>query len=337
MRWLAIDIGGANLKLADGLGFAESFAFPLWKDSARLAQHLRTLISQAPASDHLAVTMTGELADCFATKADGVRFILNAVSEGTDNRHTRVYLVDGRIVSPQVAITVPKLAAASNWHVLARWAGRKAPSGSALLVDVGSTTCDIVPLVDGVPSAVGTTDTQRLLSGSLVYTGVERSPVCAVAQSAVYRGSKCPLTQELFATTRDVYLLLEKLPEDAVDLNTADGRPATRSFARNRLARMVAADSEEFNHRDAVELAQSIAESQSVMIARSILKVVSTMSAPPEKIIVSGHGDFLARQAIHLANLTAPQISLTEELTPRVSRCATAHALAIITRELSMK
>lgn len=335
MKWLAIDIGGANLKLADGLGYSESCPFQMWKESARLAQQLRTLISQAPKSDHLTITMTGELADCFETKAAGVRFILKAVSDGSDNRHTRVYLVDGRIVSPQVAVTLPQLVAASNWHVLARWAARHAAQTTALLVDIGSTTCDLVPIVNGQPAAVGKTDTERLLSGSLVYTGVERSPVCAVAQEGMYRGQKCPLTQELFATMRDVYLILEELPEDATDNNTADNRPATKIAARNRLARMVAADSEEFNHRDAVTLAQSIADTQQTRLAAAIKQVVEKLASPPTKIILSGHGDFLARGALARAGITAPTMSLTSDLSPAVSRCATAHALAIITRELT--
>ena len=96
MSWLALDIGGANLKVADGVGYAESFPFALWRDSVRLAQELRTVIAQAPACDHLAVTMTGELADCFESKSEGVSFILDSVSEASDGRHTRVYLSDGR-------------------------------------------------------------------------------------------------------------------------------------------------------------------------------------------------------------------------------------------------
>ena len=89
MNWLALDIGGANLKLADGLGFAASHRFALWKDRARLARELRIAIAASPVSDHLAVTMTGELADCFTDKPEGVEYILRAVHEAADGRHTR--------------------------------------------------------------------------------------------------------------------------------------------------------------------------------------------------------------------------------------------------------
>ena len=196
MNWFALDIGGANVKAADGLGYAQSYSLAMWRDSSRLAQQIRTAISEAPPSDHLAITMTGELADCFETKEIGVRFILQAVADGSDNRHTRVYLSDGRLVSAQVALTLPNLVAASNWHALARFAGRFAPRGMALLIDVGSTTCDVVPLIDGKPTAKGKTDTERPSTGELVYTGIERSPIprrrqpCPVSWSIVPGGAR---------------------------------------------------------------------------------------------------------------------------------------------------
>jgi probable H4MPT-linked C1 transfer pathway protein len=337
MTWLALDVGGANIKAADGQGYAQSYAFALWRDSSRLAQQVRTAISEAPPCGHLAITMTGELADCFESKAAGVRFILQAVGAGSDNRHTRVYLVDGRLVTPQVALTMPHLVAASNWHAMARFAGRYAAAGPALTIDVGSTTCDVIPLADGKPVAKGTTDTQRLLAGELVYTGVERSPVCSVTGQVPYRGQTCPLVHELFATMRDVYLLLGQLPEDAANTATADGRPATKGAARQRLARMIAADGDEFNHRDAVAMAECVADAQVARLAAAIGQVQSTLPAAPQTIVLSGHGEFLAREALDLLQVSASCVSLTAELGPAISRSAPAHALAVLAREITGK
>jgi (4-(4-[2-(gamma-L-glutamylamino)ethyl]phenoxymethyl)furan-2-yl)methanamine synthase len=335
MNWLALDIGGANVKAADGLGYARSYHFAMWRDSSGLAQQIRAAISEAPRSDHLAVTMTGELADCFPSKEAGIQFILQAVNSGSDNRHTRVYLVDGRLVSPQVALTAPQLVAASNWHALARFAGRHASSGPALLIDVGSTTCDVIPLLDGKPVAKGKTDTQRLLTGELVYTGVERSPVCAIAPTAPYRGQPCPLVHEVFATMRDVYLILDEIADDPADLHTADGKPATRAAARLRLGRMIAADSHEFNHRDAVALARGVADAQTTRLAAAIGQVAGTLPAWPTTMILSGHGEFLAQAALATFKATAPPVSLTRELGSSASRCAPAHALAVLAREIT--
>jgi probable H4MPT-linked C1 transfer pathway protein len=337
MNWLALDIGGANIKAADGKGYAHSHGFAMWKQSSRLAQQLRTVIYEAPPSDHLAVTMTGELADCFESKAAGVRFIIDALNSAADNRHSRIYLVDGRFVSPQVALSSPHLAAASNWHALARFAGRYATAGNALVIDIGSTTCDIIPLVDGKPTPSGTTDTQRLVTGELVYTGIERSPVCAVLSLAPYRGKSCPVVHEVFATMRDTYLILGKIPEDPANIQTPDGKPATKSHARKRLARMIAADEEEFNHKDAVAIAESAADAQVSRLAAAIQQVSGTLSIQPQLAIISGQGEFLVREAIDFLQMNCPVVSLGNELGGPVSRCAPAHALAVLAREITGK
>lgn len=333
-KFLALDVGGANVKVADGRGYANSYPFPLWKEPHGLTQLIRTAISEAPPCDHLVVTMTGELADCFTTKAEGVKFILKSVAAGSDNRHTRVYRVDGKLVSPQVAANDPLLVAAANWHALASFACRYVGQMPALLIDVGSTTCDVIPLVNGRPAAAGKTDTERLISGELVYTGVERSPVCAVTKRVAYRDQICPLVQEVFATTRDVYLILERLPEDAATTDTADHRPATKAAARRRLARMIAADQESFNHRDALALAAVVAKAQAKRLRLAVDKVVTAMSQKPHKIILSGHGDFLIQAAMEGTpyNLL-PRVLLTQELGPENSRCAPAYALATLARE----
>ena len=58
---------------------------------------------------------------------------------------------------------------------------------------------------------------------------------------------------------RDAYMILDQLADDPANTHTPDGKPATRPHARARLARMIAADAIEFNHRDAVALAKAVA------------------------------------------------------------------------------
>ena len=171
MRWLAFDIGGANLKVADGQGYAVSAAFPLWKEPDRLTEKLRQAIEQAPPSDQLAVTMTGELADCFATKQEGVKFIVGAVQAAADARGIQVYINTGALVGPEIVLQNPLLGAATNWHALASYAGRYVREGTTLVIDAGSTTCDIIPIEHGGPATDAVDDLQRLLTGQLLYTG----------------------------------------------------------------------------------------------------------------------------------------------------------------------
>ena len=335
MQWLALDIGGANLKVADGLGHAESFPFELWREPDHLTQELRTLIAQAPNCDHLAVTMTGELADCFETKAAGVTFILDALHRAADGRHTRVYLSDGSLVTPQVAKSRPASVAAANWHVLARFATRFTNRQPSLLIDVGSTTCDVVPLLDGEPATNHRSDTARLLHGELLYAGVERTPVCALVAELPYRGHACPVAREFFATTRDVYTLLGRLPEQPMNHATADGRATTKVASRARLARMICADSEDFNHRDAVVAAEAVANALTQAILNSVQQVTTEYAFEPALVMLSGHGAFAAKAALDGAGRPWKQLNLVGVIGAAASRCAPAHALAVIAREAS--
>ena len=332
MNWLGVDIGGANLKLADGREYAESHAFALWREPEALAQRLRTCMAEAPPSDHLVVTMTGELADCFDSKAAGVQFILDAVESAADGRHTRVYLHTGKMVTPLVARRRPMEVAAANWHALAQFSVRFGERQPTLLLDVGSTTTDIVQLGSDRPAVCGLTDTERLLSGELVYTGVARTPVCSVVSSVPYRGQHAPVAGELFATMYDVYLLLSDLAEDLTDRNTADSRPASKAAARVRMGRMICADSEHFNHRDAVTMAQAVAECQVGRIAAAVKQVVPS---PGElaRVVLSGQGEFVAQRVLETLGISPEVVSLARELGRNISRCAPAYALAVMARE----
>jgi hypothetical protein len=334
MNWLALDIGGANIKVADGSGYVSVYPFALWRNSEQLEHELRRVIAEAPASDHIVATMTGELADCYESKEEGVNQILLSLQRAADGRHTRVYLTDGSMVTPIVAGRRYAEAAASNWHALACFAGRFMELGFALMIDVGSTTCDVIPFRDGLPTHSATTDTQRMVRGELVYTGIERSPLCAVVRTVPYRASICPVAHELFATMQDVYVILGSLPEDRATHYTADGRPATKNYARVRLARSICVDTEQFNHRDAVAIAQSAAEAQAEILANGIERVIQRQPAPPTSIVLCGHGEFLARAALEQIGLNATIVSFSQQLGAATSRCATAHALAAIAREM---
>lgn len=333
MPLLAFDIGGANLKAANGEGFADSEPFPLWKKPAELAAVLAAIIARAPPAEQIAVTMTGELADCFETKGDGVAHIVSAAQQAAGKRSLHIYLVDGSFALPEVARRQPLLAAASNWHALARFAGRYCQTSTGLVIDIGSTTSDIIPLVSGGVATEGRTDTERLAAGELVYTGVTRSPLCAVVDALPWRGRQVPVAQELFATTRDAYLLLSDMPEDSSDRMTANGRPATRAAARDRLARMICADRDMFSEEDALAAAAAVARGQLSKLGIAARNVLRRLPDPPGTIIVSGQGEFLARRLCERLQVNATIVSLADKFGAEVSHVAPAHALAVLAKE----
>jgi (4-(4-[2-(gamma-L-glutamylamino)ethyl]phenoxymethyl)furan-2-yl)methanamine synthase len=324
MNVLGLDIGGANLKAAHSCGAARVKPFELWRQRVALPGALCAFIDAMPPWDCLAVTMTGELCDCFETKREGVQVILDAAEKVSGGKRVLVWLTDGRLVDLGEARRTPLLAAASNWLALATFAGRYAPRGPAVLIDIGSTTTDIVPLLDGRPVPRGRTDSERMQCQELVYTGVRRTPVCALVGPGV--------SAEFFATTLDVYLIKGHVAEDGADYGTADGRPATRLFAHARLARMLGGDGETCEREETHELANRAASTQYVVVGRAIHKVCATLPGPPKVVLLSGSGEFLARISLKsCAGIGSPSvISLAEALGPDVSQAAPAFALAVL-------
>lgn len=329
---LGLDIGGANLKAATPDGRAASVPFPLWKQPDRLPTALAELVARFPDAAELAVTMTGELCDCFETKRQGVNAILDATEHAAAGRSVRVWGTDGAFHPVADSRANHLTVAAANWHALATFAGRLLPfDGGGMLIDVGSTTSDLIPLEDRKPMSFGLSDAVRLRTRELVYAGVRRTPVCAVDPDR--------LCAELFATTADVYVVLGRLPEDTSDTQTANGRPLTVEHSRVRLARMLGGDREELDDDDLHEFARAVHERLKGRLLGSARKAyfISARGAPECRgVVVSGEGEFLAREVaadLFGGSAFSHVVSLNNELGPAVSACAPAYAVAVLAAE----
>jgi (4-(4-[2-(gamma-L-glutamylamino)ethyl]phenoxymethyl)furan-2-yl)methanamine synthase len=275
----------------------------------------------------LAVTMTGELCDCFETKRDGVRRILAEIGKAFPAIPIGVWSTAGRFVTAEEARQKPLSVAAANWHALATIVGSvgsiQNDFPTKLLIDVGSTTSDIIPVINGKPATVGLTDTDRLRSKELVYTGTRRTPICALLQEGI--------AAEFFATTLDVYLRLGLIADDFDNCQTADGRPATAKHAYGRLAHMIGGDPEITSDRETHQLAVRVFEKQRSILADAFRAVIDRMPNPPEAVVLSGSGEFLARAAWQeFAADTIPVCSLKEVLGASISSAACAYAVAVL-------
>jgi len=216
--------------------------------------------------------------------------------------------------------------AAANWHALATLTGRYAPRGPALLIDIGSTTTDMIPISDGVPVPVGRTDPTRLASGELVYCGVKRTPIAAVLPL----GRVCA---ELFATMHDCYSLTGEVPENAEDSDTADGRPSTQPHAVARLARMLGGDADTIPMGQIHTLMNDAINTQLDALEAAARRVLARMDGPPT-LILSGSGEFLAQRLVRRLGLAGNHVlSLSAELGPALAGCAPAYAVAVLAEE----
>lgn len=330
MATIGLDVGGAAFKAADVAGRAESLPFPLWKAPQLLPDKLRSLL-QSFNVDRVALTMTGELCDCFPSRADGVASILDAVRAAVGNAAVHVFQTDGRFVTIEQARQDPWRTAAANWLALAQLAASWTDRQNALLIDVGSTTTDIIPLRAGAAVPQGRTDPDRLATGELVYQGVVRTPICALLPRVHLRGRTYQTMAEWFATTLDAYLVLGDLPEQPDATHTADGRPATRPFAVARLARMIGADVTCFSSDDARTMAEQIRHAQLSRLLAAVRKVVrQSLDGTLARVVTSGQGEFLIRRMLRRVDFLRRQsvLSIGERLGPATSAAACAYAVA---------
>jgi (4-(4-[2-(gamma-L-glutamylamino)ethyl]phenoxymethyl)furan-2-yl)methanamine synthase len=297
------DIGGAHLKavLLDAKGnyiASTQLACPLWRGLDFLERAITEVRLQMRKNVGLynimhAVTMTGELVDLFENRHQGVCEIAKTASDllgkdtlfyaAQDNgshgfvRLARVSEVSGSIAS-------------ANWHASASYFALQIPN--ALFVDIGSTTTDIIAIEGGKVASKGISDAYRMQADSLVYTGVVRTPVMALAQKLPFDDGdemvEVNVAAELFATMADVYRLTGELTTD--DADTADGKGKTQLESARRLARMIGRDAD--NSLDNwIKLAFACRNIQMQQIKSAMQKQLK----PNMTIIGAGAGSFLVK------------------------------------------
>jgi len=337
--WLGWDLGGANLKVIqlDDAGRPRTLVqepCPLWQGLDRLQSAInRALDRLGQRGTCHAVTMTGELVDLFEGRAEGVVALTTTLCERFPGERILVYAGAAGFLPPESAASAVDRIASANWLASASLAARRLPAG--LLVDIGSTSSDLVPFADARVRARGATDHDRLILGELVYSGVARTPVMALAPAVPFGGNWVTLMAEYFATTGDLYRLTGELPAHADLLPSADGRDKTAQASARRLARMVGLDVTSAHDADWVRLARYLAEVQLRRLLDACACLLSRGELPADAPIVgAGVGRFLAqRLAERLGRPYRGFESLFDAAVPDLADCAPAAAVACLAAE----
>jgi (4-(4-[2-(gamma-L-glutamylamino)ethyl]phenoxymethyl)furan-2-yl)methanamine synthase len=156
-----------------------------------------------------------------------------------------------------------------------------------VLLDVGSTTADIIPL-SRFSSLLGLTDLVRLQKGYLVYTGMLRTPVATLLSTVNLHGIPTPVSTEYFAASADVHLVLGHITPGEYSCDTPDHKEKTRDASLRRLARVVCADLEEIGLDGAIAIAQAFWDRQRSLIGETVAQVKRESGA--SSVIVAGIG-----------------------------------------------
>jgi probable H4MPT-linked C1 transfer pathway protein len=339
MTVIGWDLGGANLKLARLEGGrvvdVAQIPCPIRQDRSKFDAALaNALPSCAPGAAH-AVTMTGELSDAFSDRAEGVAYLVDMMRKATDGE-VLFYGARSGFLDCICAVERSSEVASANWHASAALIAQVFPDG--LLVDVGTTTTDLIPLKEGAVAVRGYSDGDRLAEGELVYTGAVRTPVMAVARTAPFKGRMQRIAAERFATMADVWRLMGELPEDADPYPTPDlmGKSIEESAAR--LARMLGRDLNDAGLLAFIDVARDFAACQVAEIeaaARTLIAREELDEAAP--VVGAGCGRFIAQNIAKRLGRPyydfADLIDCTPGARAMAATCAPAVAVALLLAE----
>jgi (4-(4-[2-(gamma-L-glutamylamino)ethyl]phenoxymethyl)furan-2-yl)methanamine synthase len=294
------DIGGAHVKAArvapDGaVKVVLQIPCALWRGLSELTTAIAKATQEIGVAPRHAVTMTGEMVDLFANRADGVVAIAATMQECFPNEVLRFYCGGGGFVAPDRVRNEANRIASANWRASVELTAKEIDNG--LFIDIGSTTTDLIAIKQHMPHIVGSDDFTRLASGELVYSGVVRTPLMALGESVLFRGHAVPLMAEFFATTADVYRIVNQLPDGADQHPSADDAEKTAIASARRMARMIGRDLESAAMDDWHEMALAFRALQlrKIDAARRIITARSGLN-DMAIIVGAGVGQFLTRE-----------------------------------------
>ena len=308
---LGLDIGGANTKAASTDGsLAECVYLPLWR-GAPLNEVLHRLAEKDP--ECVGVVITGELADCYRSKTEGIASI-KAVVEESFRCPIYFWGVNGFDWQD------PTELAASNWSASAALVA--GDYGCCLFVDMGSTTTDIIPIRNKALASV--TDFLRLVNGELVYTGMLRTSIGSLLRAARLDEHVVQLSPESFAITADAYMVTGQISPEQYSCDTPDGFGKDRASALRRLARTVCADLEEIGESRAVSIAQQTVDLQLEVVTQAMEK--QSVKHHLDKVIATGIGEKIIARASKSLGMNC--ICLSERYGKPISDVFPAYAVA---------
>lgn len=330
------DIGGAHTKAVhlNVLGVvlnAHQVPCALWRGLGELEVAVAEVLRQFALVDHQVhhvVTMTGELVDLFPNRRHGVEAIARLL-RGLLGENVRFYAASHGFVSYTQVAQYSSWIASTNWHASASVIAQRVPD--AILVDMGSTTTDIIPIRHGKVAMVGFSDAERMRDDTLVYTGVVRTPIMALATKLSFEGREVNVAAEYFATMADVYRLTGELDSAYDHADTADGKGKTLEDSARRLARMIGYDVEDRPLADWQLFALECKRVQQQQLKAALQKHLEVAKL----VVAVGAGAFLIESLAQSMGLAYQRLEALMENTQdtRISVCFPAYAVARLALE----
>jgi len=290
---LGLDIGGANTKAAliefSNSKIIHSFSyieyFPFWeKNLSQIPEMFKKIIEKLIVKNKftidnvnfISITITAELSDAFQTKREGILTIVNALGQIFEKE--KMFFINNKneFSSFDLVKSDPISVAAANWVSTSLFLGKFVPK--CILIDAGSTTIDVIPILNSVPVSRGKNDVERLIHRELIYTGGLRATIPSITHFLPYKDKMVRISFEKFALVSDVHRILKNISETEYINDTADNRSKTLNDCYARLARMICMDLESISLKELDKIAKYIYNKQIEMISNDIKEFMDNLN-----------------------------------------------------------
>ena len=282
---IGIDIGGANTKAAlvtfDNGSITRCFSiieyFPFWEKTItqipEMLSKLTKKLQQKAGIDssdvsYFAIAITAELSDAFQTKREGINVITKALAQVFEEDKLFFISTTGTFITIDRVLPDFSQVCAANWVSTALFLGEYVKNG--ILIDAGSTTIDLIPIINGKPSTQGKSDLERLIHHELIYTGGLRATIPSITHFVPFNNELIRISFEKFALISDVHIILNNITKEEYVNDTADNRSKSINDCYARLSRIICADIESINTEQLDIIANYIYQKQIELILSEI-------------------------------------------------------------------
>jgi (4-(4-[2-(gamma-L-glutamylamino)ethyl]phenoxymethyl)furan-2-yl)methanamine synthase len=297
-----LDIGGVNIKVAvcrieGGEIQVEASSFPF--ECAGDAEHvLRRLLG--PAERIVATETVSFSRSQHRTYAEGVGWVCDLLERSFDPTRVRFVAPGFRLVPVADARTSIWSVACRNWIATSYLAVASIPNfENGILVDCGTSSLDVIPVVDGEPLLLDGEEDQvwtRLGTGELTLTGTLLTSVQSLAPTIDIRG-------RTFATRSNSACLTGHARIVAGEVRVSETVPGhsddtlSHEASRRALAELVGADASILDEATLQAIAHSILTKQRAQVAQQVRRVIEAAERSSgrslERAILAGLGNRL--------------------------------------------
>jgi probable H4MPT-linked C1 transfer pathway protein len=277
-----VDIGGTAIKITQLLPGNKRFAVKFESlPFLTKEEMISCLISSVTNFDSVVITQTVcANRKLFSTAKEGTHYVID-VTKNLFGEKVRYLGLSYKLYLSKEAKEQYLQVACRNWVATCYLASSLSLFEDGLVVDCGTNSTDIVPVINGYPVTLEDNDRgyTRFKTGELVWSGLLFTPIPSLASVIVLDGEAFPVKPAIRTRSYHVYTVLGLISSDIIAAYEPWQPKKASSFesSAERMLDLIAADRELLSVSDAKKIAAFLAEKQVEKTKKALKKVLSTV------------------------------------------------------------